>query len=46
MITSLKTFFVQSSKIGICFKNINFMSVQQVMDTKLTNGPVTTELAI
>ena len=32
--------------MGICFKNINFMSVQQVMDPKLTNLPVKTDLAI
>ena len=46
MITLLKTFFVQSSKMGICFKNINFMSVPQIMDPKLTNLPVKTDLAI
>ena len=46
MITLLKTFFVQSSKMGICFKNINFMSVPQIMDPKLTNLPVKTDLAM
>ena len=46
MITLLKTFFVQSRKMGICFKNINFMSVPQIMDPKLTNLPVKTDLAM
>ena len=46
MITLLKTFFVQSSKMGICFKNINFMSVPHIMDPKLTNLPVKSDLAI